>query len=110
MERRSRRLGRSGLEARRRAELAVGDRHRLEQGAHFALTLADQARPRALEFLRPFGARAVGERLGPQVDADRAQEIALVYRAIDGGARGACAPGPRGEVDVGSEVPIAARR
>ena len=95
------------LEAGRGPEPAVGDGHRFEQRAHLALTLADQARPRPLELLGAVGTRALRQRLGPQVYADRAEEIALVDRAVDGGAGSAGAARHGGEIDVGGEIAIA---
>ena len=82
---------------------------RLEQRAHLALTLADQTRPRALELFGAVGTGALGQGLGPQVDADRAQEIALVDRAVDGGAGSAGAARHGREIDMGGEVAIARR-
>ena len=55
------------------------------------------------------GSASLGERLGPEVDADRAQEVALVDRAIDRrpGRAGAARHG--GEIDMGGEIAIARR-
>src|SRR6185437_13597788 len=106
---RSRGLLACWLEAGRRAQPAVGERHRLEQRAHLPLTLAHQSRPSALEFLRVVESGALGKRLGPQVDADRAQEIALIDRTVDGGAGGARASRHRGEIDMRGEVALAGR-
>ena len=87
-------------------EVAVGDDHRLEQPAHFADVLADETPARLLELLGPLG-RAFGQRLGAGVDADLAQEIALVDRPVHGGARGAGAARHRGEIDVRGDVAFA---
>ena len=80
--------------------------HRLEQRAHLALALADEAQARRFEFGGAFG-RAFGERARAQIDAERAQEVALIDRAVDGGAGGARAARHGGEIDMGGQVAFA---
>src|ERR1700730_13309407 len=100
MEPRSSGFGARLLESRGRAQPAVGDDERLEESAHFALTLAHQPRPRPLEFLRVVKSGALGKRFCPQIDADAAKEIALIDRPINGCAGGARAAGHGREIDM----------
>ena len=73
------------------------------------LPLPTRRLARLLEILGPFRSRSLGERLGPEVDADRAQEVALVDRPVDGRAGGARAARHRGEIDMGGQVAVAGR-
>ena len=57
-----------------------------------------------LQFLRPLRPGALGKRLRSEIDADRAQEIALVDRAVHGRAGRGGAAGHRGEIDVRGEI------
>ena len=55
------------------------------------------------------GVRLVREGLGPEVDADRAQKVPLVDRAIDGRPGRAAAARHGGEIDMGGEIAIPRR-
>src|SRR5271165_4820954 len=103
------RLRSSWLEAGRGRKLAVRDAHGLEERAHLAFGLSDQAGASRLERFRPIRSRALRERLGSQIDSDRAQEIALVDRAVDYRPGRACASRHRSEIDMRGQVTVARR-
>src|ERR1700759_876494 len=79
---------RSHVEARRHAERGVSVGRRLEQHAHAAAAIAGQAYQRLVDFSGAGGRRPRLQRGGARLDAETAQEFALLERAIADRAHG----------------------